>query len=148
MGADHLNTHCRARPCEWPQPYDPDFSLSMSHLFGICNKEVWIQKNLGMVGNLKWVPKLLCGIYLTGLTWKDKNLGRKVEVKYILVKYHFEIVIVLSFVSLRTNNDDKYFIRWHEFLCEVVIRHVLSVLLFFDAVHFLQSYSMLWKSAD
>ncbi len=31
-----LNKHCRARPCEWPRPYDPDFSLSMSHLFGIC----------------------------------------------------------------------------------------------------------------
>ncbi len=41
------------------------------------------QKNLVMVGNLKWVPKLLCGIYLTSLTWKDKNLGRKVEVKYM-----------------------------------------------------------------
>ena len=41
------------------------------------------QKNLGMVMNLKWVPKLLCGIYLTGLTWNDKNLGRKVEVKYM-----------------------------------------------------------------
>ncbi len=36
-----------------------------------------------MVGNLRWVPKLLCGIYLTGLTWKDKKLGRKVEVKYM-----------------------------------------------------------------
>ncbi len=24
-----------------------------------------------------------CSVYLTGLTWKDKNLGRKVEVKYM-----------------------------------------------------------------
>ncbi len=37
-----FNKHCRARPCEWPRPYNPDFSLSMSHLFGICHKEVWI----------------------------------------------------------------------------------------------------------
>ncbi len=35
-----FNKHCRARPCKWPQPYDPDFTLSMSHLFGICHKEV------------------------------------------------------------------------------------------------------------
>ena len=29
--------HCRARPCKWPQPYEPDLGLSMSHLFGICH---------------------------------------------------------------------------------------------------------------
>ncbi len=27
--------------------------------------------------------KLLCSIYRTGLNWKDQNLGRKVEVKYM-----------------------------------------------------------------
>ncbi len=41
------------------------------------------QKKLGMEGKLMWVPKLLHGIYLTGLTWKDQNLGRKVEVRYM-----------------------------------------------------------------
>ena len=33
--------------------------------------------------NLRWVPKLLCGIYRTGPTWKDQNLGRNVEVIYM-----------------------------------------------------------------
>ncbi len=42
IGADRLNKHCTARPCKWPQPYDPDFGLSMSHLFGICHKGVWV----------------------------------------------------------------------------------------------------------
>ena len=37
-----LNKHRRARPCKSPQPYDPDFGLSVSNLFGICHKEVWI----------------------------------------------------------------------------------------------------------
>ncbi len=32
-----FNKHCRARPCKWPQPYDPDFGFSMSHLFCICH---------------------------------------------------------------------------------------------------------------
>ena len=41
------------------------------------------QKNLEMAGNRRWVPKLLCGIYRTGLTEKDQNLGRKVEVRYM-----------------------------------------------------------------
>ena len=36
-----LNKHCRARPCRWPQPYDPDFGLSMPHLFGICQISLW-----------------------------------------------------------------------------------------------------------
>ena len=63
-----LNKHCRARPCKSPQPYHPDFGPSMSHLFGMCHERVW-------------VPKLLRGMYLIGLTWKDQNLGRKVEVR-------------------------------------------------------------------
>ncbi len=32
---------------------------------------------------LRWVPKLLRGRYQTGLTWKDQNMGRKVEVIYM-----------------------------------------------------------------
>ncbi len=48
-----FNKHCKARPCKRPRPYDPDFGLSVSHL------------------------------YRTGLTQKDQNLGRKVEVKYM-----------------------------------------------------------------
>ncbi len=35
------------------------------------------QKNPEVVENLRSVPKLLHGIYRTGLTWKDQNLGRK-----------------------------------------------------------------------
>ncbi len=30
-----------------------------------------------------WVLKLLYGIYQTGVTWRDQNLGRKVEVIYM-----------------------------------------------------------------
>ncbi len=41
------------------------------------------QKNPEMAENLRFVPKLLHGIYQTGLTWKDQNLGRKVEVIYM-----------------------------------------------------------------
>ncbi len=36
-----------------------------------------------MTDNIRWVTKLLRGIYLTGLTWKDQNLGREDEVKYM-----------------------------------------------------------------
>ena len=36
-----------------------------------------------MMGNLRWVPKLLRCIYLAGLTWKDQNLGRKFKVRYM-----------------------------------------------------------------
>ena len=32
---------------------------------------------------LVYAIKLLSGIYRTGLTWKDQNLGRKVEVIYM-----------------------------------------------------------------
>ena len=31
----------------------------------------------------QFVPELLHGIYRTVLTWKDQNLGRKVEVIYM-----------------------------------------------------------------
>ncbi len=41
------------------------------------------QKNSEVVENLRYVPKLLHGICRTGLTWKDQNLGRKVEVIYM-----------------------------------------------------------------
>ena len=41
------------------------------------------QKNPEVAENLRFVPKLLRGIYQTGLTWKDQNLGRKVEVIYL-----------------------------------------------------------------
>ena len=41
------------------------------------------QKNLETAENLRWVSKLLSGIYRTGLTWKGQNLGRKVEVIYM-----------------------------------------------------------------
>ena len=47
------------------------------------NNFEYSQKNQDMTENLRWVPKLLRGRYRTGLTWKDQNLGRKVEVKYI-----------------------------------------------------------------
>ncbi len=52
----HFNRHCKARSCIWPQPNDPDFDLSMLDLFGI---------------------------YRTEVTWRDQNLGRKVEVIYM-----------------------------------------------------------------
>ncbi len=38
------------------------------------------QKNPEVAENLRLVPKLVHGIYRTGLTWKDQNMGRKVEV--------------------------------------------------------------------
>ncbi len=41
------------------------------------------QKNPEVAENLRIVPKLLHGIYQTGLTWKDQNLGRKVEIIYM-----------------------------------------------------------------
>ncbi len=41
------------------------------------------QKNIETALNLRWVSKLLRGIYPTGLTWKGQNLGRKVEVIYM-----------------------------------------------------------------
>ncbi len=41
------------------------------------------QKSPEVAENLTFVPKLLHGIYRTGLTWKDQNLGRKVEVFYM-----------------------------------------------------------------
>ncbi len=31
--------HCRARPCKWPQPYDPDFDLSLSDLSVYATKQ-------------------------------------------------------------------------------------------------------------
>ena len=39
------------------------------------------QKNLLMVENLRWVPKLLCGIYGTSMTCKDQNQGPAMLVK-------------------------------------------------------------------
>ncbi len=71
----NLNKYCKARSCIWPRPYDPDFDLSMSDLLGICYEAV--------AENLRWVPKLLHGIYRTGVTWRDQNLSRKVEVSYM-----------------------------------------------------------------
>ena len=47
------------------------------------NNFEYSQKNQDMTENLRWVPKMLRSIYRTGLTWKDQNLGRKVEVKYM-----------------------------------------------------------------
>ncbi len=41
------------------------------------------QKNPEVAKNLRWVSKLLYGIYRTGLTWRDQNLGRKVEIIYM-----------------------------------------------------------------
>ena len=41
------------------------------------------QKNPEVVENLRWVPKLLYGIYGTGVTWRDQNVSRKVEVIYM-----------------------------------------------------------------
>ena len=38
------------------------------------------QKNPEVVENLRWIPKLLYGIYRTDVTWRDQNLGHKVEV--------------------------------------------------------------------
>ncbi len=46
------------------------------------------QKNQVMTENLMWILKLLRGIFLTGLTWKDQNLGRKVEVRYMNEPYN------------------------------------------------------------
>ncbi len=43
-----FNKHCRARPCKLPRPYDPDFGISMSHLLGMCHKEVWVLTNFFM----------------------------------------------------------------------------------------------------
>ncbi len=37
-----FNKHCRARPCKWPRPHAPDFGLSMSHLFGISDRNMTI----------------------------------------------------------------------------------------------------------
>ena len=42
----------------------------MVDLFGICYEAVW-------------EPKLVYGMYRTGVTWRDQNLGRKVEVIYV-----------------------------------------------------------------
>ena len=39
-----LNRYCKARPCTWPQPYDPDFDLSMLDLFNICHEALWVPK--------------------------------------------------------------------------------------------------------
>ena len=64
-----FNKHCRARPCKWPKPYDPDFDLSMLDL--------WLTAQCtGQSCNKVWAHQ-------TGLTWKDQNLGRKVEVIYM-----------------------------------------------------------------
>ncbi len=41
------------------------------------------QKNPEVVENLRWVPKLLYGIYRTDVTWRDQNQGHKVEVIYM-----------------------------------------------------------------
>ncbi len=41
------------------------------------------QKNPEVSQNLRFMSKLLHGIYRTGPTWKDQNLGRKVEVIYM-----------------------------------------------------------------
>ncbi len=41
------------------------------------------QKNPEVAENLRWVPKLLYGIYRTDVTWGDQNLSRKVEVIYM-----------------------------------------------------------------
>ena len=48
------------------------------------NQKKYSQKNLELAENLDvWLPKLLRGIYPMGLKRKDKNLDRKVEVKYM-----------------------------------------------------------------
>ncbi len=38
------------------------------------------QINPEVVENLRSIPKLLYGIYRTDVTWRDQNLGHKVEV--------------------------------------------------------------------
>ncbi len=60
-----LNSHCKARSCIWPQPYDPDFDLSMLDLFGIGH-----ESNFFMA-------------YTEQVWHGDQNLGRKVEVIYM-----------------------------------------------------------------
>ncbi len=40
-------------------------------------------KNPEVAENLRFVPKLLDGIYPTDLTWKYQNLGRNIEVIYM-----------------------------------------------------------------
>ena len=47
-----FNKRCRACSCIWPQPYDPDFDLSMSNMLGMLHEAGWL--------------------YQTGLTWKDQ----------------------------------------------------------------------------
>ncbi len=44
-------------------------------------RHLW--KNPEVAENLRWVTKLLYGIYPTDVTWRDQNLGRKVEVIYM-----------------------------------------------------------------
>ncbi len=52
-------------------------SKFLSHLWIF----LWVLK--GFFLNLRWVLKLLRTIYRTGLSWKNQNLGHKVEVKYM-----------------------------------------------------------------
>ncbi len=59
-----------------------DLDLTTQILVSSCHTcSVYAIKKFGFPR--RWVPKLLRGRYRTGLTWKDQNLGRKVEVKYI-----------------------------------------------------------------
>ncbi len=36
-----VNMHCRAHLCKWPQPYNPDFSLSMRSSFMVYANHPW-----------------------------------------------------------------------------------------------------------
>ena len=63
-----INRHCKACSCIWPQPYDPDFDLSMLDLFSICHEAV-----------------CLYGTPLTCTTQKKDKFFRKVSHHYIFL---------------------------------------------------------------
>ncbi len=77
-----FNRHWTARPCKWPRPYNPDFALSMSHLFGICQKEVYpncFVADTAQVyhGKIKiWVVRLRSNTW-TSLAMPVKSFGMK-----------------------------------------------------------------------
>ena len=60
---------------------------SKSRLTHVFNKDCkdWFKMSKFPLELVKCMLKLFHGIYETGLTWKDQNLGRKVEVMIICI---------------------------------------------------------------
>ena len=117
-----LNKHCRARPCKWPRPYDPNFGLSMS-------------------------PKLLRSIYRFGvmLRWLNSPGPRDYEVKYMN-----EPCNACSVVNpIRVYGYWKWLLEWRGMLisaCQIEVQFLQVLVTWANSGSHIWHPSPLWQS--